>query len=245
MNNITIHPPFRDLIPPLTEEEKRELEAAIVTDGCRDPLTVWKEHGILLDGHHRFEICGRHDLPYQVFEVSFPTEADAKSWMIRNQLARRNLPEAVRIELALKLKNRLTEQEPASKGGRPRKGASTKLGQNSAPVSGKRKTRDKLAEAAGVSHDTFTKGAKVLSSGNTEVIADYKAGKVSTNKAARLVAEDKPSTARKSPKHMGLEETKAKIEAALKGWDKAPQELRIELSKFFIHYAWELKDSDE
>ena len=32
---------FQALIPPLSQEEKAQLEASLVADGCRDPLVVW------------------------------------------------------------------------------------------------------------------------------------------------------------------------------------------------------------
>jgi 16S rRNA G966 N2-methylase RsmD len=38
---IQIDPEFQALIPPLATEEKQQLEANILADGCRDPLVVW------------------------------------------------------------------------------------------------------------------------------------------------------------------------------------------------------------
>ena len=32
---------FKQLIPPLTEEEYKGLEASIISEGCRDALIVW------------------------------------------------------------------------------------------------------------------------------------------------------------------------------------------------------------
>jgi hypothetical protein len=46
---------FQSLIPPLSAEEKAQLEENIKVEGCRDTLITWQ--GILLDGHNRFEIC--------------------------------------------------------------------------------------------------------------------------------------------------------------------------------------------
>ena len=44
---------FRDLIPALRPEELEGLEQSIKEDGCRDPLIIWEEEGILVDGHNR------------------------------------------------------------------------------------------------------------------------------------------------------------------------------------------------
>ena len=61
---ITIDPEFQALIPPLQAEELDQLEANLRRDGCRDPLMVWEEAGVLLDGHHRLEICQREGLSF-------------------------------------------------------------------------------------------------------------------------------------------------------------------------------------
>ena len=90
--SITIDPDFRALIPPLSDEERQQLEAnIIVAKGCTVPLVVWAPHGILLDGHHRHEICERLGLPYRVVEIQLPDRDAAEDWMDANQLGRRNL----------------------------------------------------------------------------------------------------------------------------------------------------------
>jgi hypothetical protein len=88
---VTIHPDLKALITPLTDEEFAQLEANLVTEGCRDALVIWQEEGILLDGHHRYEICERRGLPYATIAISLPDMDAAKAWMITNQLGRRNL----------------------------------------------------------------------------------------------------------------------------------------------------------
>ena len=54
---------LRRLVPPLTDFERDTLEAQLLRDGhCLMPLIVWEGHRILLDGHHRKEICERLNL---------------------------------------------------------------------------------------------------------------------------------------------------------------------------------------
>lgn len=86
-----VHPELRDYIRREAEDENRELERRLLEEGCRDPLVVWKEENVLVDGHHRFEICERHGIPYTVKYQSFADVKAAKMWMRKNQLARRNL----------------------------------------------------------------------------------------------------------------------------------------------------------
>lgn len=79
------------LIPALREEEFEQLKESILEEGCRDPLTVWLEKSVLLDGHNRFKICQAHGLPFETLLKSFPDDESAMDWMDRNQLGRRNL----------------------------------------------------------------------------------------------------------------------------------------------------------
>ena len=66
---------FQSLIPPLSAEEKAQLEENIKVEGCRDTLITWQ--GILLDGHNRFEICNRLNIPFRTMEIDLPEQARA------------------------------------------------------------------------------------------------------------------------------------------------------------------------
>lgn len=87
--NLHIDSEFRSLIPPLTPEELSGLEKSLIDEGCRDALVIWE--GIIIDGHNRFEICQREDIPFRILEKSFENREDVKDWIEGNQLARRNL----------------------------------------------------------------------------------------------------------------------------------------------------------
>lgn len=104
---IKIDPEFQALIPPLSAEEKSQLEANIVADGCRDPLVVWGE--TLIDGHNRFEICNRLGLPFKTVTKEFESRVYARIWMRQLQRGRRNLSDGWMIELALGDKADLAE----------------------------------------------------------------------------------------------------------------------------------------
>jgi hypothetical protein len=89
--SLRIDPEFQALIPPLSASEFATLEASIQEKGCRDPLVVWTEEKILIDGHHRYAICTTSGIPYQIVEMSFEGRNAVKTWMLLNQLGRRNL----------------------------------------------------------------------------------------------------------------------------------------------------------
>jgi N6-adenosine-specific RNA methylase IME4 len=92
--DIVVDPEFAALIPPLSAEERQQLEENIAEHGgARDPLVVWASKGTLtlLDGHNRYEICTRLELPFDVHELRFRSRDEAEDWIDRNQLGRRNL----------------------------------------------------------------------------------------------------------------------------------------------------------
>jgi len=63
-----IDPEFHALIPPLTEEEYRQLEENILRDGCRDALVVWAQppnSGKCPEcGHDVLRLCKFYDVNY-------------------------------------------------------------------------------------------------------------------------------------------------------------------------------------
>lgn len=80
---------FKSLIPPLSDEERSQLETNLVADGCREPLVVWQ--GTVIDGHNRYEICTRRKIAFQVVEKQFENRQQVEDWIDANQLGRRNL----------------------------------------------------------------------------------------------------------------------------------------------------------
>ena len=87
---LRIDPEFESKIPPLTEEEFRQLEDNILTDGLViNPIIVW--NGVIVDGHNRFHIIEKHpEIKYTTHEkhfdkivsemgILFKEEADANS----------------------------------------------------------------------------------------------------------------------------------------------------------------------
>ena len=91
LQNLSIDPEFESKIPPLTAEERSQLEANILEEGrLLNPLIVWKN--IIVDGHNRFEILKEHpEIEYTVLEKEFAGREEAIVWICKNQLGRRNL----------------------------------------------------------------------------------------------------------------------------------------------------------
>jgi hypothetical protein len=86
---IRINERLRSHFPALKPEEYNQLEANILAHGCQSPLIVWG--GVLLDGHHRYDICNRHGVPFRVETIELPDFDAAIAWIEENHLGRRNL----------------------------------------------------------------------------------------------------------------------------------------------------------
>jgi len=87
--DIKINQKFKELLPPLSAEEFASLEESILAEGVRESIKVWR--GFIVDGHNRFEICEKHDLPFASMDLHFADEDEALEWIYTNQLGRRNL----------------------------------------------------------------------------------------------------------------------------------------------------------
>ena len=88
---LTIDPEFASKIPPLREEEMKQLEENILADGVViNPLIVW--NGVIVDGHNRYHILQKYpEIQFTTYEKQFSDRYAAIAWICKNQLGRRNL----------------------------------------------------------------------------------------------------------------------------------------------------------
>jgi ParB-like chromosome segregation protein Spo0J len=137
---------FAALCPPLAAEERRMLEADIDANGCLVPLVIWERDGrTILDGHNRYEICKKRNVPFKTTLLALKDFDAAKNWIIDNQLARRNLTDEQKSYLRGK-RHVAEKKEPH----RPKKGDSE------SPL----KTAAKLAAEYQVDERTIQRDAK-------------------------------------------------------------------------------------
>jgi len=89
IQEIIIDEEFRRLFPPLNEQQFCNLEDDILTHGCMNPLVLW--NSILIDGHNRYNIVTKHNMPFNTISLEFNSRDAAIAWMIKVQIDRRNL----------------------------------------------------------------------------------------------------------------------------------------------------------
>ena len=174
---------FQSLIPPLTYEEKEMLEESILSEGCRDAIVVWND--TIIDGHNRYEICKKHGIPFETVSREFEDRNDVIEWIIKNQFGRRNLPMHERARLALRLKPVIAEKAREKQHSGINQYTHS-LPQNSAKPSIPIETRDEIAKAAGVSHDTIAKVEKIEEAAPAPVVQASRKGDISVNAAYQV-----------------------------------------------------------
>jgi 16S rRNA G966 N2-methylase RsmD len=183
---IKIDPEFQALIPPLAPEERQQLEANILADGCRDPLVVW--NGVLIDGHNRYEICTKHGIGFETVEKEFADRSEAIEWIIRNQFGRRNLTAYVRTQLALRLEETIAKRAKANQveSGREFGKGCQKSDKPINPID----TKKEVAKIASVSHDTVAKVKVIEQKAAPEVKQKLSTGEVSINQAYQEIRKE-------------------------------------------------------
>ena len=125
-NNIVILEELKNFIPSINPEEYDSLEQSIIANGCRTPLLIWNTTQgvidansanpdepafVLFDGHHRYEICRKHGIDFQIDLMSFASKEEVKDFMIDFQVGRRNMtPEQLSYLRGLKYQRLKSKQ---------------------------------------------------------------------------------------------------------------------------------------
>ena len=186
---LTIDPEFQSLIPPLSDDERAQLEASLKAEGCRDALVAWKQNDTLtlVDGHNRYELCKRHGIEYKVIEREFESREDVIVWIVNNQLARRNLTQYARDALVLKMSGLVEAIRSKAKANLVTStgGASPQPLQNfakPAPIN----TREKLAEISGSNRENIRKVETVEKDAPESIKQKAWRGELSVDRAFKL-----------------------------------------------------------
>lgn len=157
MINLKIDPEFQNQIPPLTDDEYKQLEENILKEGkLLSPLIVW--NNTLVDGHNRYAILQKHpEIYFSTMPLPFESREEVLAWICKNQLGRRNLTP----EQKYYLMGKQYEAEKAAHGG-DRKSSDAKSSSLKANLIDNSKTCDRIAEENGVSKDTVIRASRYM-----------------------------------------------------------------------------------
>lgn len=185
MRELKIDPELRDLLPPLTSEEYKQLEKNIVENGFDRNFPIMEWQGFIVDGHNRYDICKKHNIEPIIGTLAYKTKEEVMEWMLDIQLGRRNLTPIQKIAITEKYrpiyeKQAKEKQSDAGKNyGNGTEKLPPKLGE--AKKSKENETNTKLSKLAGVGKETYRMGAKILNSDNEKLKQEVLSGEKSIN----------------------------------------------------------------
>ena len=162
MINLKTDPEFQSQIPPLTDDEYKQLEENILKEGkLLSPLIVW--NNTLVDGHNRYAILQKHpEIYFSTMPLPFESREEVLAWICKNQLGRRNLTPGQKLFLigkqyeAEKSAHGESRKELHDENGRFHRSCQT---DNSGETM---KTCERIAEENGVSTATVLRASKYM-----------------------------------------------------------------------------------
>ncbi len=182
-------PEMAGLLPPLTGEQLTALEADLLANGCYSPVIV-NEDMVIVDGHHRHELCEKHGIPYKMAVFSFTDLLEAKRWALDTQKGRRNLDKWELGKIALKLRENVEARARANQsaaggdkfGDKP---LSATLPEAVPAVD----TRKELAEAVGLGERTMGKVMQIDEHAPAAVREALDSGDLSINQGYNITRQ--------------------------------------------------------
>ena len=189
MKELKFNSELQNLIPPLSDEEKKSLEDSLLKYGYKgSPIYTW--NGYIIDGHNRYELCLKHNIEYPFEELDLGDEAtivDIMEWMINTQLGRRNLPAQQRIAIwdkfrkAVEKDNAERKSKKISLSNKNRNSNNVQLDKNESDKS--LYTRQQVAKKANVGTGTIARYDKVMKSNDEKIKKQMEKGELTINAA--------------------------------------------------------------
>ncbi len=210
---------LKNLLPPLTKEERDQLRSNIAADEeVLDAIFFWNDgkKNVVLDGMHRWEMLRGWDIPYRMVEVKLASYEEAEIWILNHQLGRRNLlkPAAIRkirgsLYNILKRKdgghgNQIADRQNVG----PLTSAAEQVGEK-AGVSPRTVERDGARVAAA---ESLTKAAQAISdkASDAEIKAMAKLDPAQQDQVARAIRVGQASSVKEAMKAAGIKPSAAK-----------------------------------
>lgn len=230
--DIVVNEELKAYIDPMTSEEYEALERSILAEGCRDALVLWGN--ILVDGHNRYGICRKHDLPFQTVQnTRFQSMDDVHLWMIEQHLGRRSVSDFQRGVLALRKREILAERRARAKEvqeATPAAEAAAPLDDEpvtdtTAPATTEASSlpsRQAIAREARLSNNQVVLIEKIHKQAAPEVVAAVKSGSLSINAAAAVATL--PAEEQRAAAMAGGDELKQAAKRVRESRRKPPKE---------------------
>jgi len=162
--DLTIDARLKSVLPPLTSDEKEQLEANIVRAGrVIDPILYWHdpetEKDCIVEGMHRYEIATRLGIPFKREPLVLESIQHAKLWILEHQAGRRHYADRMQARL---LRGQLYNESKRPDGGHGHQPPSKKGGDQNEPPLDSESARDtgRAAERIAAKHGGSASGVK-------------------------------------------------------------------------------------
>jgi len=174
--NLKINLQYEEITCELSKNKYNSLKESIENDGLWNAIIV-NSNGIILDGHQRYKVCQELEITPKTIIKHFESISHERIFVGECVLAGKHLVPLQRIKVSQIIRPELEKiaKQNMSDGG---KGLQTSANHD---------TREILSKKANVSHDTYSKGVKILESNNEKLISDTLAGHKSINSAYRQI----------------------------------------------------------
>jgi hypothetical protein len=187
--HIIVNEDLKAYIDPLTPDEYQALERSLLAEGCRDALVLWGD--TLVDGHNRYAICRKHDIPFKTVQHErFQSLDDVHLWMIEQHLGRRSVSDFQRGVLALRKREILAaRQSPQGESAGPDLPFDAEGAEPARPGTARPKpaeVRREIAREARISTNQVGMIEKIRKEAAPEVVEAVKAGNLSLSAAAAV-----------------------------------------------------------
>jgi len=191
--HIVVNEELKAYIDPLTPDEYESLERSLLTEGCRDALVLWGD--TLVDGHNRYGICRKHDIPFRTVQNErFQSIDDVHLWMIEQHLGRRSVSDFQRGVLALRKREILAERRAATAEAEGHKDehdlpfdpTGSEPAKPKPPRVNPADSRKEIAREARISANQVGMIEKIRKEAAPEVVAAVKSGNLSISAAAAV-----------------------------------------------------------
>ena len=194
MRELKIDPEIKDLLPPLTDEEYKQLEKNILENGFDRNFPIMEWHGYIADGHNRYSICKKHNIEPVIGTIAYDTKEEVMEWMLDIQLGRRNLSPIQRIAVAEKYRPIYEKKAKENQGARNdlKNNIPQNLGESEKKKAAKdREVNSKLAKVANVNPETYRQAKRVLDSENDDLKQRVLSGATSISAGYKELAQGK------------------------------------------------------
>lgn len=237
MYNLVVDEELERVAPPLAENELEILKADILEHGCKFPLIVWGD--TIVDGHNRYRICKEADIPFAVEQMEFADKTEAKLWIVKNQLGRRNLKDYQRCEMVLPLEEEI--KADVEKRRRAAISVYRKTGETDSTLNQSKRSLEMIADLAGVSVGTLFKVKLIISKGNDEQKSLLRSGEKTINYVYSKIRDREKPVQKKQPEPEAEASEEPDAEEEPSGFDEIREQLNYAFETFLsdLDYALE------